>query len=65
MKPLLDLGWWSVLYLWIFWYLYVLIMGFYRAYLANKLSKVALVLAMPAILAGFIVDLLARRAVVP
>ena len=47
-------------YLYGFWLLYVLIMGFYRAYLANKLSKVALVLALPAILVGFCFDLVAN-----
>ena len=56
---LIPLGW-ALAYLYGFWLLYVLIMGFYRAHLANKLSKVALVLAMPAILTGFIVDLLAN-----
>jgi hypothetical protein len=59
MAALLALGW-TLAYLYCFWLLYVLIMGFYRAHLAQKLSKVAFVLALPAIVAGFMVDLIAN-----
>ena len=48
------------LYLWAFWYLYVLVMGFYRAHLDGRLTKTAWVLAMPAIIAGFTFDLVAN-----
>lgn len=60
MKTLLDLGWWSVLYLWMFWYLYVLVMGFYRAWLANRLTRTATVLAFPALVIGWVTDWLAN-----
>ena len=59
MAALVSVGW-ALAYLYVFWLLYVLIMGFYRAWLAHKLSKVALVLALPAILVGFMADLLAN-----
>ena len=60
MRALLDLGWWSLLYLWMFWYLYVLIMGFYRAWLRGTLTLVAKVFASPALVVGYLVDLLAN-----
>lgn len=48
----------ALLSVWGLWYLYVLVMGFYRAKLAGKLTVVAFTLAMPAIFIGFLVDLL-------
>lgn len=51
---------WVLAYLYGFWLLYVLIMGFYRAWLAGKLTLVAKVLASPAIGIGYVVDLLAN-----
>ena len=54
---LIALGW-ALAYLYGFWLLYVLIMGFYRAWLAKRLTRVALVLASPALLTGYLVDLL-------
>lgn len=49
-------------YLLVFWYLYVLVMGFYRASLAGRLVKWSIPwwLALPAILVGIVVDLLAN-----
>ncbi|ARV17417.1 hypothetical protein AEP_00455 [Curvibacter sp. AEP1-3] len=47
-------------YLYVFWLLYVLIMGFYRAYLSKRLTKPALVLASPALFVGVLVDLIAN-----
>ena len=41
-----------------FWYLYVLIMGLYRAYLSDKLRGIPMVLAIPALVLGYVVDLL-------
>jgi hypothetical protein len=55
MAVLIPLGW-ALAYLYGFWLLYVLIMGFYRAYLAKRLTKPALVLAAPAIGFGLVVD---------
>lgn len=51
---------WVLAYLYGFWLLYVLIMGFYRAYLSKRLTKPALVLASPALLVGYLVDLIAN-----
>ena len=56
---LIALGW-VLAYLYVFWLLYVLIMGFYRAWLAKKLTTAALVLASPAIAIGLVADLLAN-----
>ena len=56
---LIALGW-SLAYLYGFWLLYVLIMGFYRAWLAMRLKRFALVLASPVLLVGYLVDLFAN-----
>ncbi len=48
---------WALAYLYAFWLLYVLVMGFYRAYLDKRLTPVALVLASPALVLGYAVDL--------
>ncbi len=47
-------------YLLLFWYLYILIMGLYRAYLDKRLNGVALYLAMPALIIGYAVDILSN-----
>ena len=60
MKPLIIATGWLLVYLYVFWLLYVLVMGFYRAYLAKKLSTVALVLASPALGLAYLVDLVAN-----
>jgi hypothetical protein len=57
MATLIALGW-TLAYLYGFWLLYVLVMGFYRAWLAKKLTKVALALASPALVIGYLIDLL-------
>lgn len=49
-----------LLYLLAFWYLYLIVMGLYRAHLANRLSRVAFVLALPALVIGFLVDWVAN-----
>jgi hypothetical protein len=51
---------WTLAYLYGFWLLYVLIMGFYRAWLARKLTLTAKVLAAPALIVGYLVDLFAN-----
>jgi len=43
--------------LWIFWYFYVLIMGLYRAHLSKSLTKSALILAYPAVIVGYLIDI--------
>ena len=47
---------WPAVYLYVFWLLYVLVMGFYRAWLAKRLTRTALVLAGPVIALGWVVD---------
>lgn len=47
-----------LLSLWFFWLLYVLVMGIYRAHLAKRLTLVTYMLSAPAVLVGFVVDLM-------
>ena len=47
----------ALLSLWALWYLYVLLMGLYRAKLAHKLTKTAYLLSLPALIIGFVLDL--------
>lgn len=49
-----------LLYLYAFWALYVLIMGLYRAHLAGRLVGLSRILAMPLVLVGVAVDVLAQ-----
>lgn len=51
---------WTLAYLYGFWLLYVLVMGFYRAWLAKKLTWVAIILAFPALVIGYLFDLAAN-----
>lgn len=56
---LIALGW-VLVYLYCFWLLYVLVMGLYRAWLSKRLTRVALVLSVPALALGYLVDLVAN-----
>lgn len=47
-------------YLWFSWALYVLIMGIYRAHLDKRLNKVTILLSLPFIALGYILDVLAN-----
>jgi hypothetical protein len=47
-------------YLWIFWGAYVLVMGIYRAYLSNRLTKLTLALSLPFVIGGIALDILAN-----
>lgn len=38
MKAVLNLCWWSVLYLWMFLYFYIIVMGRYTAHLLGRLD---------------------------
>lgn len=49
-----------LLYLLCFFYLYVLVMGIYRAYLAGRLNKFLLVICLPAVLIGIVFDVVAN-----
>lgn len=48
------------LFAWSFWYLYVLVTGFYRVHLKGELKGVMLVLALPAVVIGYFVDVFAN-----
>ena len=50
----------AALYLWLFWGLYVLVMGLYRAKLDGKLSKPLMVLGAPYLVAGYLMDVAAN-----
>lgn len=56
----LDLVLWPLIYLYGLWLLYVLVMGFYRAWLARRLTRTAFALALPALVIGYLVDWLAN-----
>ena len=49
----------AVLYCYVVWLLYVLVMGFYRAYLAKRLHRgtVTFWLALPAVAVGYVADI--------
>lgn len=49
-----------LLYVYLFWVLYVLVMGFYRAKLAGRLTGLNLVLAYPIFLFGFVMDVVSQ-----
>jgi len=46
----------SALALWALWYLYLIVMGLYRAHLLGRLSTPAKVLGFPALLVGYLLD---------
>jgi ABC-type uncharacterized transport system permease subunit len=50
----------TALWLLCFWYLYVLVMGLYRAYLDKRLKPPVLYLAAPALVVGYTVDLISN-----
>lgn len=47
-------------YCWISWGLYVLIMGVYRAHLAKRLNWATILLSLPFLALGYILDVLAN-----
>ena len=49
-----------LLYLYLFWAVYILVMGVYRAYLTNSLPIFVKVLAAPMIIAGLAIDYFAN-----
>lgn len=51
------------LYLWVFWYAYVLVMGLYRAHLDKRLGPIAYVLAAPVLVVGFALDVIANATI--
>jgi hypothetical protein len=48
------------LFMWLFWYVYILVMGLYRAHLVKNLTRFTYALALPALLIGYAMDVLAN-----
>ncbi|MGQ3001301.1 MAG: hypothetical protein ACT6UH_00705 [Hydrogenophaga sp.] len=54
---------WAVrvpLLLWLLWIFYLAVMNLQRVHMAGKLGRVALILGVPALVVGFVLDLLAN-----
>lgn len=49
-----------ILYLICFFYLYVLVMGIYRAYLSERLNRFLLVICLPVLVLGILFDVVAN-----
>lgn len=45
-------------YLIVFWYAYILVMGLYRAHLDDRLNKFTFTLALPALAVGYVMDII-------
>ena len=50
----------AAVHLWALWYLYVIIMGLYRAHLDKKLTRFTYALALPSLIVGYTLDWLAN-----
>lgn len=50
----------SIVYLWAFWGMYVLVMGIYRAHLSKRLKGFVRILSFPFVVIGFLMDVLAN-----
>ncbi len=50
-------------FLWLFWAVYVLVMGIYRAHLAGRLRGLARVLGLPLVVFGYLMDVFANLTV--
>jgi hypothetical protein len=58
--------WWSaylLLALWVFWCLYIFMMGIYRAFLQRRLKGLSLVMSSPVLAVAFVLDFLAQMTV--
>lgn len=47
----------AVVYIWVFWLVYVVVMGFYRAHLAKRLNPLTFVMASPVLIVGYALDM--------
>ena len=57
--------WKTAILLWIFWAFYVLVMGIYRAYLTKRLGTVNLILSIPFVIVGGLIDVFVNLFVAP
>lgn len=53
----------AALYLWAFWFVYILVMGLYRAQLQGRLKGVVFVLALPAVITGYLMDIVCNATI--
>lgn len=53
----------TVGFLWVFWGMYVLVMGIYRAHLSRRLHGLTLVLSLPFVAIGYLMDVFANLTV--
>jgi hypothetical protein len=60
MAELISILLWTVGFLWAFWGMYVLVMGIYRAHLSHRLRGLVLVLSLPFVVIGFLMDVFAN-----
>lgn len=56
----MTLNLYILLYLYVFWAFYVLVMGLYRAHLANRLNTFTKIMGTPIIVIGIFLDVLAN-----
>ena len=59
MKALTVAGY-TLAFLWVFWAMYVLVMGIYRAHLSHRLKGLVLVLSLPFVAVGYLMDVFAN-----
>ena len=52
-------------YLWAFWAFYILVMGIYRAHMSGRLTGLNKVLAVPFVVIGYLMDVLANLVIAP
>jgi hypothetical protein len=60
MAELTSILLWTIGFLWAFWGMYVLVMGIYRAHLSHRLKGLVLVLSLPFVAIGYLMDVLAQ-----
>lgn len=60
-----DLILYTVAYLYAFWLAYVLVMGLYRAHLAKRLTGLSRIMALPVVLLGIVMDVVANWVIAP
>lgn len=60
MAELTSIPLWTIGFLWAFWGMYVLVMGIYRAHLSHRLKGLVLVLSLPFVAIGFLMDVFAK-----
>ena len=60
MAELTSILLWTIGFLWAFWGMYVLVMGIYRAHLSHRLKGLVLVLSLPFVAIGYLMDVFAN-----